>query len=753
MREPYNPDLDQSEIGGTISTRRGIPAPGDDYMDRMEATGRAMRGQRPMNMTPSQLDSTKAVQLYDRLMGWYVHELDRQNQNRLEMAMDEDFYDHIQWTDEEVQVLQNRGQAPLVFNVTQTTVNWVLGSQRRMPKDFKILPRKKEGGGAAQRKTELLKHLSDENRSEFEWAEAFAMSVKAGLGWMECGQGRPEEGVKVYDRHEDWRCMLWDSTSRRYDLLDARYLFRTKWLDTDIAASLWSKRRGTIQAATSKTLAGFYDGDDKGDEAMDSLETAYWQNGMSGARSTHFGIERDRVRVIEAWFKMVDDKAVFLKGGQFSGEMFDEWSPGHWRDVKNGYATLSVRPAEVIHVALMTDAGLLDLRRSPYRHNRYPFTPLWGYRRRRDGMPYGLIRGIRDIQRDLNKRGSKALHHMSSTRTMVASGSVEDIETLRDEVARPDGIIEYDAAGGKPAPVVQTDLAVASAHLDLMSRDAELIQQVGGVTDENLGRRTNATSGIAIERRQNQGSLATSMFFENLRMSRSIHGEKLVVLIETFYDKRDEFRITDMRGNPDFKVINDGDPANAISEFKADFIISEEDWRATQRQAQAEALLGLTEKLAATAPQLVVGVLDLVVEALDVPKRDELVKRIRNLTGQDDPDADPDNPDPETLARKAAAEKQNQFQERLAMADLSEKEAKARKTDAEANKIKISTTGDVVAQLKASIEAAVAIAGASAVAAAADQVLATARQEAMGQTSQPQNPGAAMPVASQQIRA
>ncbi|MBW7057575.1 hypothetical protein KY389_12865 [Paracoccus bogoriensis] len=47
-----------------------------------------------------------------------------------------------------------------------------------------------------------------------------------------------------------------------------------------------------------------------------------------------------------------------------------------------------------------------------------------------------------------------------------------------------------------------------------------------------------------------------------------------------------------------------------------------------------------------TAPQIVIQTLDLTVEALDVPKRDEIVKRIRQITGAADPDEDPNNPSP-----------------------------------------------------------------------------------------------------------
>ena len=689
------------------------------------------------------LDSPKAEEIYSRLMGWYAHELDAQAENRTEMAMDDDFYDHIQWSDDELAMLQERGQAPIVFNLTQTTINWVLGVQRRAEQDYRILPRKKEGAGAAERKTQLLKHISDQNRSGFEESAAFAQAVRSGIGWIECGAGHPEDGTKVYHRMEDWRAMLWDSTSRRYDLLDARYIFRTKWLDIDVASNIWKSRQGIIAQASHKSSSGLVSLDSFGDEPMDSQELSHFSVLSGLANRNRYAGVRSRVRVVEAWFKMPIPDARVMQGGQFNSELFDEWSPGHWSELNSGFATVAVRPREVVHVALMTDAGLLDMRQSPYRHNSYPFTPIWGYRRARDGMPYGMIRGIRDIQRDLNKRASKALHHLSTVRVSVQDDAVTDIEKLRTEAARPDAIIEYKA--GKPAPMIHSDTSIAQGHIELMDRDAQMIQSVGGVTDENLGRKTNATSGIAIQRRQDQGALATSVFFENLRQSRQIAGEKLMILIETYYDQEDEFRITDGRGNVDFQPINNGTPESAIAEFKADFIITDTDWRASARQAQAEGLLDLASKLAATAPQMVVNILDLVVEAMDVPKREELVQRIRKLTGVEDPDADPQNPSPETLAMREQALKQMAMAERAATAQIAEQEARARMAVAQAAKTEMSLTSDQMAQLVAAMQTAISIAGAPAVAQAADQVLMQARGEAMAATQPAPPPPQAMP--------
>lgn len=743
MFKPDGQSRFEDQRGAMAFDRVKLHAPG--AVDPREAQQEQPRP----NPKPAALDSEESLERWRQLLGFYTHELDVQAENRMQMAADEDFYDSIQFTDQEVQTLNDRGQSPLVFNVTKTTVNWVLGSQRRAPKDYRILPRTKAGAEAAQRKSELLKHISDENLADFEVAEAFESAVKVGVGWLECSQGRPDDGARVIFRAEDWRAILWDSTARRYDLADARYIFRTKWLDVDVAESLWPKRKLMIRQSSSLSIYGAADLDDLGDEAMDSQEDAHFDLTAGIARRGDKSHNRARIRVIEGWFKVPMEASV-MRGGQFNGEIFDEWSEGHIEELRAGRASIAKMPREVIHMAIFTDAGLLDMRQSPYRHNRFPFTPVWGYRRGRDRMPYGMIRDIRDPQRDLNRRAAKALHFLSTTRVTVEEGAVEDIEELRDEAARPDAVIVYKT--GKQAPQIDNNTNLAAAHVEMMDRDQAMIQSIGGVTDENLGRRTNATSGIAIERRQSQGALATSTFFENLRRTRLTHGEKLIVLIETFYDKMDEFRVTDARGNPDFKTINDGTAAGAIAKFKSDFVIDEDDWRASARQAQAEALLQLASQLAQTAPQLVVGILDLIVEALDVPKRDEIVKRVRNLTGAEDPDADPNNPTPEMQQKAAEAARMKELQDRDAEATIMEKEAKARKLMAEAKASEEKGQDAYIARLKAAFEAAIAVAGAPAVAAAADQILSDAMAAEAGNAGvMPAQPMQGQPMPPQQM--
>lgn len=698
-------------------------------LDATDGSVRKKRYKSPIPDTPAAaravagnaLDSNKNVQLHHRLLGLYTREMDRQAENRRDMATDEDFYDNIQWSEEDAQVVKDRGQMPLVFNVTATTVDWVIGTEKRARTDFKILPRRKEDGKPAQRKSELLKYLSDVNHTAFAVSRAFEDSAKVGLGWMEDGYQGDDEGEPLYSRYESWRNILWDSSATDLSLQDARYIFRSKWLDLDVACAIFPKRKALLRRSVDDanaiaTIDGY------GDEAMDGPEQENQGKGLNTSYTSEHvtGYQRQRVRVIEAWFKMpvTVDK---ISGGTFAGELFDGFSRGHVEAIEDGDGEITKKPAMRMYVALFTTAGMLWLSPSIYRHNQFPFTPIWNKRRGRDGMPYGLVRNIRDIQSDINKRASKALHILSTSKTIIDENTIPkgtSLEEFADEVNRPDALI-VKTRGSEL--VIDADRDLSQWHLELMSRNINMVQQVGGVTDENLGRSTNAVSGVAIQARQEQGALATAKLFDNHRFAQQLRGEKTLANIEQFMSEEKMFRITNMRGNPEYVTVNDGLPENDIVRTKADFVIDEADWRASVRQAQVESLLDLLAKLAPVAPQMAIAMLDLIVEAMDIPQRDELVKRIRQFTGQRDPDATEDSP--EDIAKAQAAALQQEMAMRDAQATISKKEADAAKSMAQAGEIKARTTMTNVGSQKSALEAAGTAAAIPSLADIADHIL------------------------------
>lgn len=675
------------DINDEENTRvtKGLPA----RLSEEEGYGELVEDEEAPKGNP--LDDEAHVILHGRLLGFYQRELDRQNGNRIQQAIDEDYYDNDQWTEDDAQTLRDRGQAPICYNVISQTINWIIGSEKRGRTDFSVLPRGKEDAKPAERKTQLLKYLSDVNRTTFHRSRAFEDTVKVGVGWLEDGVTDDDDKEPVYSRYESWRNMLWDSASTEYDLEDCRFIIRNKWVDLDVAIAYFPDRAVMLERSASSSErygSDLANGDEVMDFAEDERETL--SRGIAEHSST-----RQRVRLLEVWFKR-PERVQKITGGAQSGDILDPNNPQHAEAVQAGM--VGERMMMRMSVAIMTISGLCWVGPSPYRHNRFPFTPIWGYRRGRDSMPYGVIRSLRDIQDDINKRASKAQFILSTNKTIMEKGAVDDMGEFMEEVARPDSVI---IVNPNKRLDINVDRELAASHMQLMSQGISMIQSVSGVTDELMGKTTNAKSGVAIQARQEQGSMSTSKLFDNLRFAVQTQGEKTLSLVEQYFTEQKQFRITNQRMTPEYVDINDGLPENDITRTKADYIISDAEWRASLRQAQAEQLMEMMTRL---PPDVALVMLDLVVESMDLPNREELVKRIRQVNGQRDPDAT--ELTPEEQQAEQAKQQQAQYAQQVAEAQLRGMIAKAVKDEVAAQKTMVDMAGVNVNTQKAAVETA-----------------------------------------------
>lgn len=630
--------------------------------------------------TTHPLDRPDAVARLRKLRDWWIYAQQAQSESRIEQDTDDAYYDHEQWTEEEKQELANRGQAPLVFNKIKGVIDWIIGTERRTRIDSRVLPREDGDVKLAGIKTEVMKYASDVSKAPFARSRAFADAAKVGVGWIETGIRSDPTDDPLYVRHESWRNVWYDPQSRELDLSDARFLFRARHVDMDIAEAMFPGRSVALQAASVSIDQEISD-----DEFFLGMRYGdIRQRRMVGNFSTADALlanQRQRVRLVEAWYRN-PTRIRKLRGGGFHGAVFDPNNPAMAAALTNGHASTYDAAVMQIRVAIFTDAGaslgaLLQDMPSPYRHNRFPLTPIWAYRKGRDNSAYGVIRGCRDPQDDLNKRQSKAQFILASRQIVADDDATKDWELLREEAARPDGILTKKRGAELR---METNQSLAAQHIELMQQDAFHIRESGGVTSENLGLDTNAESGKAILAKQSQGSMVTAELFDNYRLATQIQGEIQLALIEQFYDQPKVVRIVGSKGRTEFIPINqqspDGERMNDITARQMDFLVAEQDYRETIRQAMFEQLFDMTSKL---PPQIALNLLDVVVNMADLPDKDDLVARIRKLNGQKDPGQNEDEqsgPTPEE-ARQA---KMGALAERKAMADTAKAEAEALKT-------------------------------------------------------------------------
>lgn len=707
------------------------------------------RAKSPGRPKKSSLDSPKSLKLLRDMQTWFDQESQRQAANRFQMALDEDYYDSLQWSEEDAQVLIDRGQAPVVYNEIKASIDWMIGTERRMRMDFKVLARRKDGGKNAEAKTSLLKYLSDTNNSEFHRSRSFDDAIKAGYGVIETGlRGDPTDEL-LYERYQDWRSTLYDSNSVEHDMSDARYFFRWKDLDEDIALAYFADRADIIRSSIKNQ--GAYDAADwsegkRTDPAEDwQPRTGRYQpyDGTAFAESS-----RKIVRFYECWYRMPVMRKVF-QGGDLSGQTYDANNPEHADEVQRGCGLYDKLELEV-RVAIYTSVGLVYEGKSPYRHNRFPFVITWCYRRKRDNAPYGCIRPLRDAQDGLNKRHSKAHWILSTISVIMDKGAVDDVDELREEVARPDRII---IKNPNKSLEIDRDTALANEHLQLMEGDANYIRKLSGVNDENLGRKTNATSGVAINARTEQGSIVTTEPFDNHRFAMQQLGEIELSLVEQFYSEEKVIRLLGGRGQANYVELNmpdeNGNIINDITATEADFVISEQDYKSTIRQAMFESLfdiMGRMAQMGGPGLQAAMNMLDLVVDMADLPNKEELVGRIRKINGQTDPDAEmtPEQ-QAEMEANNQKAQEQAQMEARTAEANIKLLEAKVAQLEKQTEKVDAERLTAMVTAMYEALQAGQIVASVPGVAPVADEILKGAGYQSVAGGQDPQIPAVSMP--------
>lgn len=659
-------------------------APGDQYSDDIDDE---ISENNPMPEGDHRLDGEAAKKTHKQLLSWMYLEREKQAENRMEMSMDHAFYDNEQWLPEDAQDLRSRGQMPLVFNEVAPMVDWVIGTERRTRVDWKILPRAEDDVETADIKTKVLKFVSDVNRVPFARSRAFADAVKGGLGWVDDGIRDDPTQDALYSKYEDWRNVIWDSASYETDLSDARYIFRWRWVDEDIALMMFPERADQIRQAVED--AGAFSMQNEEDtwyigEKLDNKErsgTVY----AAGA-GVMVDTQRRRIKLIECQFRMPCQCQVIVDG-PMKGAFYNQDDQVMVGAVSSDGSTIIDKVMMRVHIAVFTEAHMLALSPSAFRHNKFSLTPIWCYRRGRDRLPYGIIRRVRDVQQDLNKRASKALFMLNTNQIIADEGAVDDWNNLRDEADRPDGLIVK-----KPGKeiVIRRDTDAATGQIQMMTMDAQSIQKSAGVSQENLGRQTNAVSGEAIKARQLQGSVVTTEPFDNLRFAVQAQGEKQLSLVEQFYTEEKVVRLTGARGAIEWVKVNqpemqpDGSVRfiNDIAASQADFVVSEQDYAGTLRQVMFDSLQQMATRL---SPEVSLRLMTIAMEFSDLPNKDEISSAIRNLTGDRDPNKEMTPEEAQQMQEQMQAQAEAmQMQREQAMLALEEARAKVREINAKA---------------------------------------------------------------------
>jgi hypothetical protein len=430
------------------------------------------------------------------------------------------YYHGDQWTKEQLDTLQARGQPAITFNRVGRKIDGLVGVLEKLRGDPKAVGRIENDEQGAEISTQCIRYALDMSRFAAQETEALRKGACTGIVIAELGivpgdKLDPDIDVATVDA----TTFFYDPRSLKLDFSDARYMGVSKLMTKDEFEELfpgkWDDALGSI--------------DDTGETEFDLDRSHLWSQG------------RTKLRLVEHWYRAAGEwRFAFYAGTELlrSGisPFFDEKGK-----------TISRYDAFAVHVD-----GI--------------------------GDHYGFVRNLIGPQDAMNQHRSKSVHIMNTRQLKVnrraIGGDQPDIETLRREAARPDGVMLYD---GDPNDVEVLEGQQEFIRQTQYYQDAKDEIEQFGPNPQLMGAQPSDQSGRAFAMMQQTGIAELGPFLSQWRSWKLRLYRKIWVAQQRNWTAERILRVTNDQGAARYTADPWGRPmlVNAVGQIDVDILIDE----------------------------------------------------------------------------------------------------------------------------------------------------------------------------------
>ena len=471
----------------------------------------------------------------------YTNYLDNKQDEINEQKNGRRYYHGAHWTDAQIKELNKRKQPVVTFNRIARKLNGVVGLIEKLKQDPKAYPRTPQHEEGADLATAVIRYVLDKGEwNDKSWRVAMAGAVE-GFGGIVIELKKGKNGDHEIDFQTiDVDNFFYDPRSYRIDFSDARYMGEGKWWDIETAQDMFPDKADELEATSSDTY-----------ELSSNPDRERQWFDMEGGKQL--------VRVVNCWYRHGKDD----NGNDrwcwttFTGSMILESGESYLIDENDA------QMCRYIMFSCNVD---------------------------HDGDRYGFVRNMRSAQDEYNARRSRALFTANSRRLIMTQGSVADIERVRQEWSRPDGVVVTNARTpdeGIKADDHQFDFA---GQMKLMENAVQELDNYGP-NQALVGDITNQ-SGRAIQLLQQAGMAELGPYILAYKGWKIRTYRALFLAVQKYWSGERWIRVTDNAGAAQFVLINGtqqdqfgqpvidpmtGQPAktNAIVELDVDIIMDE----------------------------------------------------------------------------------------------------------------------------------------------------------------------------------
>lgn len=631
--------------------------------------------------TQSQLDNRDRFTL-DQLLNISA-DIDSQPEWRTTANTACAYYDGDQLAPEVVSKLKERGQPLTMHNLIAPTIDGVLGMEAKTRTDLMVI---------ADDPSEEMEQMAEAVNAEYSDAcrlsnlnkarsDAYAEQIKAGLSWVEVRRNSDPFGNKYKAGTVHRNEVFWDWFSREADLSDCRWLMRKRWLDVDEVKGSFPGHADVIDYSV-REWKGFVETDlAEGDES--NLINGYEEyNSYSRDQAEWITSNRKRVMLQVIYYRTYQQMPVMeLSNGRVIE--YDKNNVMHAVALATGRVSVTMARVSRIREAWFVGPHFITDRPCSAPQGMFPLVPFWGYRKDKTGAPYGLACRAIPAQDEVNFRRIKLTWLLQAKRVIKDADATNMTDKqLAEELERPDGVVNLnpDRKNKKTiaeALTVQQDFQVAQQQFTVMQESMKLIQDGMGVYSAFLGQDSSASSGIAISNLVEQGATTLAEINDNYQFACQQVGQLLLSYLLEDLSRRRNYKVVinrdDKRRRKEVMLNAEeekGPMNNDVSRLRAHIALAPIQQTPAYKSQLAERM---SQVITGLPPEVQATVLDMWVELLDVPNKQEFIERIRSALGT------PKAPDEMTPEEQQAAQQEQQMQQaqqELAMREIAGKVAK-----------------------------------------------------------------------------
>lgn len=436
---------------------------------------------------------------------------------RKEAATDWDFYDGHQWHKSDAEALENLGRPVLVFNVIKALCDQVLGSMednKLRARVAPVNPDEPEDQMLADVLNAIWERIRDDTDAEIAESMTFQAGTKIGRGEtcivVEDSPHHPM-WVRICPENDEAREIRWDVAAVKPDRSDARYMIRDRWLTRDEFVSEYPEHRDLADELFLRGDGVSVDGvshDSEWESATDEGDDLSEQHRVND--EWYVDRRRKRIRVVRMeyrcavrkWFAVNRDTGDTIPLTEREADVLEDsvefpeldvverWGEDfYWLDWTRGHVLFD------------------DVSQAPFEG--FTCVSFVVYQDGKNKQPYGLVRTLRDPQRELNKRYSQAIwSYINQTQpgTDVETGAVDDQEEFEKASRRPGGTRwvrtgKIDAVRDRQQPQLPDSIQLSEIAINLMQRIA------GVFLDKMVEPRGIPEAAATAELRHRQGLL------------------------------------------------------------------------------------------------------------------------------------------------------------------------------------------------------------------------------------------------------